>query len=102
MMASLLPTIRRSQATDLAAVLTLLQDAGLPTDDLSYAPSLHLWVFEADESLCGVIGLERFGTGALLRSLAVAPGYQQRGLGTSSSPKSNAMLRQMALSSSCS
>jgi amino-acid N-acetyltransferase len=81
MTASPPPTIRRSHATDLAAVLTLLQDAGLPTDDLSYAPSLHLWVFEADELLCGVIGLECFGTGALLRSLAVAPGYQQRGLG---------------------
>ena len=46
--------------------------------------------------------MERFGTCALLRSLAVDPSYQQRALGTSSSPGSSAMLKPRALSSSCS
>lgn len=73
--------IRCGHAADLAAVLTLLKGAGLPTDDLTSAPGLHMWVLEADESLFGVIGLERFGAGALLRSLAVAAGYRQRGFG---------------------
>lgn len=75
------PTIRRSQGTDLTAALALLQRARLPTADLTNAVGLHLWVLEAEESLVGVIGLERFGASALLRSLAVAPSYQQRGLG---------------------
>jgi amino-acid N-acetyltransferase len=80
-MPALQPTIRRGQRADLAAVLALLKRAGLPTDDLTSAPGLHLWVLEADESLSGVIGMERFGACALLRSLAVAPSCQQRGFG---------------------
>jgi len=40
-----------------------------------------MWVLEARDSLLGVIALERFGTDALLRSLAVAPEYRKRGLG---------------------
>jgi amino-acid N-acetyltransferase len=62
------------------AVLNLLESAGLPTSDLTSAQQLHLWVFK-DDSLQGVIALERFGTEALLRSLAVAPEYRQRGVG---------------------
>jgi amino-acid N-acetyltransferase len=76
-----LPTIRRGKVADLAAVLRLLQGAGLPTDDMTSAPGLHLWVLAIEESLVGVIGLERFGAGALLRSLAIAPDSQRRGLG---------------------
>jgi amino-acid N-acetyltransferase len=81
MEASLEPAIRRSRASDLAAVLALLKGAGLPTDDLTIAPGLHFWVLESEQDLCGVIGLERFGTAALLRSLAIAPGRQGRGWG---------------------
>jgi amino-acid N-acetyltransferase len=73
--------IRRSQVDDLAAIQDLLQAAGLPTDDLTWAPGLQIWVLEAQGVLAGVIGLERFGAGGLLRSLAVAPEYQRRGLG---------------------
>jgi N-acetylglutamate synthase-like GNAT family acetyltransferase len=90
--------IRCGHAADLAAVLTLLKGAGLPTDDLTSAPGLHMWVLEADESLFGVIGLERFGAGALLRSLAVAAGYRQRGFGHQLVART---LRPTALSSSC-
>ena len=74
-------TIRRGKLADLAAALTLLQGAGLPTEDLTSAPGLHLWVLCAEKSLVGVIGLERFDAGALLRSLAVEPAHQRRGLG---------------------
>jgi amino-acid N-acetyltransferase len=75
------PAIRRGRASDLAAVLAMLQGAGLPTEDLTSAPGLHLWVISTEKSLVGVIGLERFDAGALLRSLAVEPGHQRRGLG---------------------
>ena len=80
-MSSRQPTIRLGQDADLAAVLALLQTAGLPTADLASITRLHLWVLESDESLIGVIGMERFGARALLRSLAIAPSYRQRGLG---------------------
>jgi protein-tyrosine-phosphatase/N-acetylglutamate synthase-like GNAT family acetyltransferase len=75
------PRIRRSQACDLAAVLDLLNGAGLPTEDLTWAPGLQVWVVEAEGLLVGLIGLERFGAGGLLRSLVVAAGHQRRGLG---------------------
>jgi amino-acid N-acetyltransferase len=75
------PTIRLGQDADLTAVLALLQAAGLPTADLTSVSCLHLWVLEAEDSLIGVVGMERFGARALLRSLAVAPSYQQRGMG---------------------
>jgi amino-acid N-acetyltransferase len=75
------PSIRRAQVSDLPGVLQLLRGPGLPTADLMSAPGLQLWVLETEGQLVGVIGLERFGTSALLRSLAVAPGYQRRGFG---------------------
>jgi len=78
---SLQLSIRRGQSTDMPAVLALLQGAGLPTADLTSARELTMWVLEARDSLLGVIALERFGTDALLRSLAVAPEYRKHGLG---------------------
>jgi amino-acid N-acetyltransferase len=80
-MQSLLPTIRRGQGVDLAVVLALLEGAGLPTVDLPCATDLHLWVLESKESAFGVIGMERFGACALLRSLVVSPPCQRRGFG---------------------
>ena len=80
-MSSPQPIIRRGQVLDLAAVLALLKSSGLPTADLTSAPDLHLWVAEERESLFGVIGMERFGVYALLRSLAVGARYQRRGFG---------------------
>ena len=73
--------VRRGAAPDLAAVLALLREARLPTEDLTSAPGLQFWVLESEGRLIGVIGLERFGTGALLRSLAVASEHQRQGFG---------------------
>lgn len=74
------PAIRRSRPADCTAVLDLLDCSGLPTEDLSVAPNLQMWVAD-DDMVLGVVGLERFGTDGLLRSLAVAPEHRQRGLG---------------------
>ena len=73
--------IRRGHLADLSAVSQLLEGAGLPTADLKSAHELQTWVLEAKNSIVGVIGLERFGSEALLRSLAVAPEYRKHGLG---------------------
>jgi|SRR5580692_8595449 amino-acid N-acetyltransferase len=78
---SVQPTIRRAQGVDLAVALALLEGAGLPTADLTSARDLQLWVFEENETVFGLIGMERFGACALLRSLAVSPSYQRRGFG---------------------
>ncbi|MEP6884170.1 MAG: arsenic resistance N-acetyltransferase ArsN2 [Gammaproteobacteria bacterium] len=75
------PNIRRGKPTDLAAVSQLLQVAGLPTTDLASAHEFQIWIVESGASILGVIGLERFGREALLRSLAVAPEQRKRGLG---------------------
>ncbi|HEV7445534.1 MAG TPA: arsenic resistance N-acetyltransferase ArsN2 [Steroidobacteraceae bacterium] len=63
------------------AVLALLQAARLPTADLTSAENLKLWVLEASDSPLGVVALERFGTDALLRSLAITSEYRKRGFG---------------------
>lgn len=75
------PIIRRSEPTDVPAVVALLEGAGLPTVDFANAPGLQMWVLEESGSLLGVIALERFGNNALLRSLAVAPAHRSRGFG---------------------
>jgi N-acetylglutamate synthase-like GNAT family acetyltransferase len=75
------PAIRPGHLADLAAVTALLKGAGLPTADVTSALDLHLWVLETEGDVVGAIGIERFGAGALLRSLVIAPTYRRRGLG---------------------
>ena len=72
--------IRRGQTADVPAVLALLHGAGLPTADFTSAQGLTMWVVKARDSLVGVVAMERFGTDALLRSLAVAAGHRKRGV----------------------
>lgn len=67
---------------DVTAVRARLASAGLPTADLAAAPRADFWGCSANEDLAGVIGLEGYGAVALLRSLAVAPDWQGRGLGS--------------------
>ena len=81
MMLSLQPTIRQGLSADIAAVSKLLSEAGLPTQDLTSAACLQLWVLETQGDVIGAIGIEHFGANALLRSLVIAPAYQRRGLG---------------------
>jgi len=68
--------LRTATPSDLPAVLGLLEQAGLPRDGLSDG-LVHLCVAEVAGALAGVAGLERYGTSALLRSVAVSP--TQRG-----------------------
>lgn len=80
-MTEAMPHIRRGSAADLPAIESLLQSAGLPTDDIRDISGLRTWVAEAGGSLRGAIALEPFGTEGLLRSLAVAPDARRHGLG---------------------
>src|SRR5689334_928838 len=76
-----LPNIRRARASDLVAVLALLESARLPTADIESVDCPQFWVREERGRVVGAIALERFGAEALLRSLVIAPEYRQRGFG---------------------
>jgi N-acetylglutamate synthase-like GNAT family acetyltransferase len=59
---------------------SLLSASGLPTEDLHGIPDLHIWLLEVEGDVIGTIALERYGSEGLLRSMAVAPEYRNRGL----------------------
>jgi amino-acid N-acetyltransferase len=59
----------------------LLQSASLPTADLTEAHLEHFFFREAANTIDGLVGVELYGSDALLRSLVVAPGARSRGLG---------------------
>ena len=80
-MTQALAAIRRGGLPDLLVLMRLLQSAGLPTEDLTRTTSIDFWIIEADGSIVGTIGLERFEKSGLLRSLAVAPEHRRHGLG---------------------
>ena len=70
--------IRAATPNDLDAVASLLSTSGLPLVGLERT---HLWLSEADGTVTAVGGFERYGTVALLRSLAVRPEERGKGCG---------------------
>jgi amino-acid N-acetyltransferase len=72
--------IAASVPGDLATVLGLLDGAGLPRAGVTTNFTQFL-VARAGQEIVGAVGLERYGAGALLRSLVVAPARRERGLG---------------------
>lgn len=73
-------TLRAGCPEDLPAIRALLEGARLPLAGVPDALS-RLLVAEVGGELAGVAGLERYGTSALLRSVAVAPHHQGKGIG---------------------
>jgi amino-acid N-acetyltransferase len=73
--------LRAATANDLPAVRHLLVTAGLPVDGVAENFSDFI-VAEDESSIAGVIGLERYGTSALLRSAAVSAPSRGTGLGS--------------------
>lgn len=73
---------RPARASDLPAIIALLQAYALPTADLVFDKLSHFLV-HADSSgdLHACVGIEIFGDTALLRSLAVADVQRSSGLG---------------------
>jgi amino-acid N-acetyltransferase len=77
-----MPTsIGAAGATDLPAVVHLLDASGLPHRDVTAALLAHYLVAKRGAALLGVVGLEPLGTVGLLRSLAVASSDRGCGLG---------------------
>lgn len=65
---------------DLPELLALLQECGLPHGDVTADKLAEFLVCRAGGRLIATAGLEVCGDAVLLRSLAVLPGYRQRGL----------------------
>ena len=72
--------VEPARSADLDAVISLLRDNALPVDGLSDHLATTLVVRDGDR-IVGSAALEVYGDGALLRSVAVAPGLQRSGLG---------------------
>lgn len=77
------PVLAPCEPFDLAAVVALLREAGLPHSDVNSAMLAHFLLARRNGSAVGVVGLEPYGPVGLLRSLAVAPSERGLGLGTS-------------------
>ena len=75
-------TITEASAADLKDVLDLLSLVQLPHDGVAESVSAFLVARDESSRLIATIGLERHGNTALLRSAAVAPGYQGCGIGS--------------------
>lgn len=73
-------TFRAANAADRPALMALLTQADLLTDDLPDELSTFLLAHE-DDVLVGAAGLELVGDAGLLRSVAVAPDYRGQYLG---------------------
>ena len=69
-----------STPSDLPAVLALLEAVNLPTEGVAEHFADFL-IARANERVVGCVGLEKYGSYGLLRSLAVAPDFQGQRLG---------------------
>jgi amino-acid N-acetyltransferase len=74
------PEVFPAAAQDLTAIRALLERAGLPTSDLDSAQPDFAVIRENGEVIAAG-ALQRFGSSALLRSVAVAPHLRGTGLG---------------------
>jgi amino-acid N-acetyltransferase len=74
-------SIRPATPDDFRAILALLDESSLPTQDLGNARPVHFWVAECDGRIAGAGGLEQYGDAGLLRSLVVTHAARGTGLG---------------------
>lgn len=69
-----------STPSDLPAVLSLLEEVNLPIEGVA-EHFADFFIARANERVVGCVGLEKYGSYGLLRSLAVAPDMQGQGVG---------------------
>jgi N-acetylglutamate synthase and related acetyltransferases len=73
-------SLRRAGEGDCEAVASLLRASDLPTEGVAEWLE-EFWVAEHQGEVVGVAGMERYGDGGLLRSVAVAQEWRGTGLG---------------------
>jgi amino-acid N-acetyltransferase len=69
-----------ARETDKKAIGSLLKINNLPYSDLQESPIVFI-IATNNERIVGCIGLEKHGNAGLLRSFAVEPGLQNKGIG---------------------
>jgi amino-acid N-acetyltransferase len=69
--------IRSASARDLGPVESLLTSLKLPTSGVADWID-RFWLAESEGKVVGIAGLEVYGDGALLRSVAVDPGWRNQ------------------------
>lgn len=78
--------IERTNPSELSWILSLLSDVDLPGEGVKDHISNFLMLKGDDDdpnlAPWGCVGLEIYGDSALLRSMAISPEYQGKGLGT--------------------
>jgi amino-acid N-acetyltransferase len=72
--------LRAASAADRPAIERLLSDLQLPVAGVPEWIG-DFWVAESEGRIVGVAGVELYGDGALLRSVAVDPAWRSSGLG---------------------
>jgi arsenate reductase (thioredoxin) len=72
-------TIYPAQTTDLAAIITLLQQNKLPVEDIADGQQ-QFWVIKDGDNIAGAIGIEVYGNYGLLRSMATDKAYRNKGI----------------------
>lgn len=75
--------LRTATSEDRIRIHFLLEEAGLPTSDLRDNPDVRFLVTVDDDRISGCVGIELYGSLALIRSLAVDTGLRTRGVGSS-------------------
>jgi amino-acid N-acetyltransferase len=65
-----------------STAVALLQAQGLPVSDITDEHLEHFFFVGSDGSPTGLVGLELYGTDALLRSLVVGENARSQGLGS--------------------
>ncbi|MEW6399990.1 MAG: arsenic resistance N-acetyltransferase ArsN2, partial [Bacillota bacterium] len=73
--------VREAQPEDIDLVLRILDAARLPTAGVAEHLPSFLLACTPDGNVVGVVGLERYHSSALLRSLVVLPSWRNQGLG---------------------
>lgn len=71
----------QARRNDLTAIQQLLNNCQLPQKDITTDLLEHFFVARKNNSIAGLIGLEKYGNYGLLRSLAVGEPYRGSGLG---------------------
>ncbi len=72
-------TLEAASPKDEPWIRQLLTLCGLPQEDITPQHLQHFWIIKERGQIIGVVGLEVLGRSGLLRSLAVDPGYRNRG-----------------------
>jgi amino-acid N-acetyltransferase len=92
-------SVEPAAASDLETIKALLQMAQLPTDDVTDALLSTFLVAREAGGIVGVIGIERHGTAALLRSLAVRESERGKGLGAKLLDAAESLARRSSIRS---